>query len=137
MIDFSGSNSRIDCNLKCELCSNIFNCIKYWKAMKKSPTTKFSRELTHRHRKRTMSHRDFGKLLKISPSTQKLLNEVFFRGLRIFMRVKKNRFIFFSSKAKTRLDFIKDCNDFIAHKNYSIRAYVIRKAIKCRQKQKS
>lgn len=97
--------------------------------------TKFSRELIHRHRKRTMSHRDFGKIYR---NSLKRLNAKFFRSSpEIYFRGSKNRFVHYSDdNAKTPLEFMKSCNDFIAHKNYSIRAYVIRKALKCRQKQK-
>ena len=95
----------------------------------------FSKNTLHKHHSRTISHRNFG---KIYHTFQRRLNRIFFgRAPEIYIRATKKRFVYFrNDDAKTPYEFIGSCTDFIAHKNYSIRTYVIRKATKCHQKQK-
>lgn len=95
----------------------------------------FSKNTLHKHHSRTISHRVFGKIYHIS---QRRLNRIFFgRAPEIYIRAKRKRFVYFrDDKVKTPYEFIGSCTEFIAHKNYSIRTYEIRKVWKCRQKQK-
>lgn len=97
--------------------------------------SKYSKNTRHNHHSRTICIRDFG---KIYHTFQRRLNRIFFgRAPEIYIRATKKRFVYFrNDEAKSPYEFIGSCMDFIAHKNYSFRTYVIRKAIKCRQRQK-
>ena len=96
---------------------------------------KFSKDSEHKHKTRTISIRDYGKIYR---TTQRRLNRIFFcRTPEIYIRATNKRFVYFSDfKAKTPYEFIKSVTEFIAHQNYSIRIYELKKAMKCHLKRK-